>query len=216
MALITSESQLADIILREPALLPVLTRFGIGPTVGDATVAEASVAHGIPAEFMLAILNTYINSDYLPERALRHANADRLIDYFTDTYAYYLRFSLPNIRRHLTALTAGAEGRDMEIINRFFAEVEGAVTGFVNADIAETFPAVKGGRSVADAERANPDEYMALLDDFNSMMVRHLDAKCDPNLFHAVLTATTALRRDLDKNSRIRERILLSTTNRGN
>lgn len=217
MALLTPESELAGHILREPTIFPILTRFGIGPAVGDLSVADACATYNIDTDFMLAILNTYVNDEYFPERSLKSANIEELADYFEKTYAYYRRFPLSNIRRHLMALMAASAGSEnnLAIIDKFFREVESMIDMFIERELNETLPSVRAGRVPAEeCQCAGPDELLAMLDDFNAMMVRHFTGKCDVNLFYAVLTATTSFSRDFDKNCRIRSRILLGKTTR--
>ena len=70
MALIYRDTRMSDVIAHEPSVIPVINRFGINLGTGDSSVAEICAAHNLDTDFVLAILNTFVNDGYFPEDTL--------------------------------------------------------------------------------------------------------------------------------------------------
>lgn len=209
--MITADSILGDVLLDEPTLIPVINRFGITLGVSDHTVAQACDSHGLDTDFLLLILNTYSSRDYFPERRLNAVQRPTLVKYFTDTYNYYLTLQLPNIERHFQALVrASGPDNNLSIIHRMLELFNVALHRRVSDDTTTLFPAFLGTTPAEAAAVSDPaDEPADLLDDFLSMMVKHLTGKYDINLGYAVISAAASLSADLSKNDRLRRLILL-------
>ena len=86
MALINAETKLCDVILHEPSVIPVINRFGIILGVGDKSIRTVCEEK-----------NTFINEDYFPENRLKSFCATQIVNYLTQTNAYYEQFQIPNI-----------------------------------------------------------------------------------------------------------------------
>ena len=92
MALINAECKLCEVILNEPSLIPVINRFGIVLGVGDKSIRTVCEEKKLDSEFFVTILNTFINEDYFPENRLKSFCAAQIVDYLTQTNAYYQQF----------------------------------------------------------------------------------------------------------------------------
>ena len=97
MALINAETKLCDVILHEPSVIPVINRFGIILGVGDKSIRTVCEEKNLDCEFFVTILNTFINEDYFPENRLKSFCATQIVNYLTQTNAYYEQFQIPNI-----------------------------------------------------------------------------------------------------------------------
>ena len=86
MALIQAHSKMSDVITSTPDIIPVINRFGILLGTGDKTITEICASHNLDPEFLLCIINTYINEEYFPERALKSFCASTIISYLEKTY----------------------------------------------------------------------------------------------------------------------------------
>ena len=104
MALINAETKLCDVILHEPSVIPVINRFGIILGVGDKSIRTVCEEKNLDCEFFVTILNTFINEDYFPENRLKSFCATQIVNYLTQTNAYYEQFQIPNIERHFNFL----------------------------------------------------------------------------------------------------------------
>ena len=220
MQIVNYDSKLCDLIVGDPTLIAVLNRFGITLGVGDKTIARVCDENGIDKAFLTTILNTYINEDYVPGDGPNHFNAAKIVKYLQQTNAYYEHYLIPNIERHFNFLMSKNEkaNASLLIIYRFFIEVKEELMSRI-AEVRESlFPKVlKCFADVdvkADANEANApdsvqeDSIESKISDLLNMFVKHISGEYDANLAHAVLTALYGLKKDINQNNRIRERLL--------
>ncbi|MDE6491436.1 MAG: helix-turn-helix transcriptional regulator, partial [Muribaculaceae bacterium] len=216
MAIVQASSRLAVLVADSPEILPVLNRFGIFLGTADRTVAQVCEALNIDRDFLLAILNTFLNEEYFPERTLRSFHASALVKYLTDAHRHCREFSLPNVERHFMSLVkVSGSDNNLALMLDFFMEVKGDLLRQHAADSDSWMPALlaleAGGRDVALAgiPVAGSAAVEERLSDLKMMYVRHLSGNVEPNLCYAVLTGLVALERDVMQNGRIRDRILV-------
>ena len=126
MALINAETKLCDVILHEPSVIPVINRFGIILGVGDKSIRTVCEEKNLDCEFFVTILNTFINEDYFPENRLKSFCATQIVNYLTQTNAYYEQFQIPNIERHFNFLInqSDSENNNLELMKQFFDELK--------------------------------------------------------------------------------------------
>ena len=114
MALINAETKLCDVILHEPSVIPVINRFGIILGVGDKSIRTVCEEKNLDCEFFVTILNTFINEDYFPENRLKSFCATQIVNYLTQTNAYYEQFQIPNIERHFNFLINQSDSEEQQ------------------------------------------------------------------------------------------------------
>ncbi len=209
--LIKHDTPLADVAIADPSILMALSRLGIAPGLGEATAQTAAERVGLDVDLLLAILNTFVNTDYFPEHTLRLADPAQLVNYLTLTDSFYTRFQLPNIERHFQALMRSdrAPGSgNLERLKAFYDQAATTLCQRIDEDLTQLFPAVIAGSPdcMALSDEADPAE---LFEDLLTMLITHLHAECDPNLCYAVIVAVDALAADLRRTDRLRRRVLL-------
>ena len=214
MTLITPESKLSQVILsNEPSIVTVINRFGISLGVGDASIAEICAQRNIDKDFFTAILNTYTNEDYFPQRILSSSNIHTLINYLFSTNAYYEHFLLPNVERHFNLLVSRAKepNGNIALMLQFFNEVQQEIASRIHNDRTSLFPAIMAG----NAHCATPQQLMDIdaniedkISDLVNMLVVHFSGDYDQNLGLAVYITIHDLKKDISNDNRIRKRIL--------
>ncbi len=223
LTLIHHDTKLSDIVIAEPTALTVLNRFGIYLGLGDLTVARACDNLGIDKDFLTTILNTYLHESYFPERILASFKAATIVDYLGQTNNYYAQFQLPNIERHFNLLISKSDpaNNNLELMLRFFHEMNGQLLARIADDRNHWFPAILQAEAEAEARSQDADALSGdrvqepedtvedKLGDLISMMVIHLQGDHDSNLALAVLMALANLKKDITQNNRIRNRLLL-------
>ena len=222
MAIVYATMRLSEVVEEHPSLIPVINRFGIRLGLGDKSVRTLCEEHALDTDFLLTILNTYLNEEYFPEKKLQTFHISLLIDYLTKTNQDYLRYQLPNIERHLGYfIQQSPQGnQSLALLGRFFASFKAKLIARIQEDEERRFPychqlmkghlsseLAKGLQQPADHPTDDPIE--ALLEDLKSIMVKHLTGAFDDNLCYAVLFAICSLEKDIKQHNRIRYRILL-------
>ncbi len=229
--LLTKDSRLSEGIFFDSSLIPVIYRFGISLGVGDKSIEELCEEKGLPTSFFLAILNTFINPTYSPEDVENIFDTNILLDYLEKTNDYYSRIQLPNIERHFRLLIERSDGdNNLEHIFSFFNELKQELESSINSDHSQWFPMIRhqvedtiyvANSSLPEGDYINllPDglgnsfgacnNVEEKLNDLASIFVVHLKGEYDKNLCMAVVNAIFTLRKDINQNNRIRNRILL-------
>ena len=218
MQVVNSESRLCELLVVDPTIITVLNRFGINLGVGDKTIQKVCEENEIDPTFLISILNTFINEDYFPLEVLGSFSAVEIINYLNKTNAYYLHFQIPNIERHFKYLMdkSNENNSSLIFIQQFFFEVRNELQSRIAEDKSMWFPNIINleneiGR-ITITENIEysiiEDSIEAKINDLLNMFIMHLSGEYDNNLAHAVLIALFNLKKDLNQNNRIRERIL--------
>lgn len=219
MALINAETKLCDVILNEPALIPVINRFGIILGVSDKSIRTVCEEKRLDSEFFVTILNTFIDEDYFPENRLKSFCAAQIVDYLTQTNAFYKQFQIPNIERHFNSLIQKSNNgnNNLELMKQFFDELKKELLTRIENDQNHWFPAIKAAAESLHGEyygkpitqdTQESDTLEEKLDDLKSLFVIHLKGEYELNLCHGVIFAIYSLEKDIKQHNRIRSRIL--------
>ena len=221
MTLVYAEMPLSEIILNEPALIPVINRFGIILGIKDKSVQTVCQENGLDTDFFLTILNTFINESFFPEKRLKSFCASQIVDYLSQTNLYYERFQIPNIERHFSLLIEKSpyKNNNLELIRKFFLELKQELLSRIEEDRISWFPRIKAlsGNTLPEAadipfvagpSKDEPDPIEEKLDDLKSLFILHLTGEYDLNLCYGVIFAIFSLEKDIKQNNRIRNRIL--------
>ena len=224
MALINAETKLCDVILNEPTLIPVINRFGIILGVGDKSIRTVCEEKKLDSEFFVTILNTFIDEDYFPENRLKSFCAAQIVDYLTQTNAFYKQFQIPNIERHFNSLIQKSNNgnNNLELMKQFFDELKKELLTRIENDQNHWFPAIKAAAESLHGEyygkpitqdTQESDTLEEKLDDLKSLFVIHLKGEYELNLCHGVIFAIYSLEKDIKQHNRIRNRILRPMAN---
>ena len=187
--IVNKDTKLHDVVISEPSITAVLSRFDINLGIGDKTVRQMCDERGIEPTFFIAILNTYISDDYAPAGAFR-PNGESVNRYLKRTIEYYDKFLIPNIEQHFNLLIHRSSGinSNLELMRNFFFEIKEELALLINSDVAVFKPI---------------DTIEDKLNDLVSMFVIHLTGSYNINLCQAVLFAIIGLRKDISQYNRI-------------
>lgn len=192
MAFLTTSTVLSECISDHNLLIPVINRFGIKLGLGDKTIQDICLHHNINTDLFLAILNTYLNEDYFPEKILHGFDIELISDYLKQTDAYYVHAQIPNIERHLNAFIAMSDPANTQLllIRKLFYKFKDELLDRINSGLLD-----------------NDTSYILLLD-LKSILIKHISGTFNENLCFAVIFSVDTLLNDLGKHNRIREKIL--------
>jgi len=216
--------QLSEVVEEHPSLIPVINRFGIRLGLGDKTVKEICDEYMIDADFLLTVINTFLNEEYFPEKKLQTFHTSQIIDYLTKTNADYQRHQLPNIEKHLGMFISISQNgnNSLALIGKFFASFKKELTDRITKDTDEWFPYCLQLSGKIEALRKHDkdismlnlpkqiveDPAEALLTDLKRILIKHISGEYNENLCYAVIIAINNLEKDIKQQNRIRYRIL--------
>lgn len=192
MLFLDKSSILSEVVEENHQLIPVINRFGVKLGLGEYTIGEICKSTDINPEFFLAILNTFLNEEYFPEKKLQKFDIQLVVNYLKKTDAYLIHAQLHNLEKHLNAFTAMSDPSNpqMKLIGRLYTEFKVELIGQIEQGM------VKG------------DIPLALLTDLKSITIKHISGNFNENMCYAVIFTIDSFQRDLEKNNRIREKIL--------
>lgn len=222
MPLVYPNIQMSEVVEEYPSLIPVINRFGIRLGLGDKPVSHICEDHGLDTDFVLTVINTFLNEEYFPEKKLLTFHTSQIVDYLTKTNRYYERYQIPNIERHLGSfISISTPGNHtLNLIGKFFSSFKDQLTKRIENDANVWFPyclrlseemihypASSEGLYLRSEEKED-DPIEALLFDLKGIMIRHLSGDYDDNLCYAVIFGISSLEKDIRQHNRIRYRIL--------
>ncbi|MGN1245712.1 MAG: helix-turn-helix transcriptional regulator [Muribaculaceae bacterium] len=186
--IVTKDTKLHDVVINEPAIIAVLSRFGITLGIGDNTVRLICDERGIDAAFFVAVLNAFINEEYSGNDVFPACKAHSQ-EFLRLTGDYYSRFLIPNVEQHFNLLIRrnNAVNSNLQLMRNFFNEVK-----------TDILAAVSGEAAFAPCCAVEEK-----LDDLVNMFVIHLSGNYDVNLCQAVLFAIIGLKKDINLYNRI-------------
>lgn len=192
MIFLDSSSILSEVVEEHHQVIPVLNRFGIKLGLGDKTIHEICKVHSINDDFFLAILNTFINEDYFPERRLQKFDIELVVNYIKQTDVYLVHAQLHNLEKHLNAFITMSDpnNKQLQLIGRLFLKFKTELTSQIEQGMVEG------------------DAPLALLIDLKSIIIKHISGSFNENMCYAVIFTIDSFQKDLQKYNRIREKIL--------
>ena len=163
MPLVYPNMQLSEVVEEHPSLIPVINRFGIRLGLGDKSVKTLCEEHSLDTDFLLTVINTFLNEEYFPEKKLQTFHTSQIIDYLTKTNQYYLRYQLPNIERHLGSfISMSTPGNPtLGLIGRFFSSFKEELIARIEKDDKIWFPYCMSLSKKLGKEPAANDRWIA-------------------------------------------------------
>lgn len=185
-------SKLSDVILDHHEVIPLVGRFNIKLGIGDKTIQQVCSEYKVNTEFFLAILNTFLNEDYFPEKRLKEFDISLVINYLKQAERYTLNVQLHNLEKHLNAFVATSDpnNKQLGLIAKLFDKFKKELTS-----------EIKNGME-------NAESPYTLLIDLKHIIVKHISGNFNENMHYAVIFSIDSIQKDLDQNNRIREKIL--------
>ena len=193
MADIKKNVVLSDLLTEHSELIPVVNRFGIQLGVGEKTIEKICLENELNIDFILAILNVYLDKEYDPEKDLDAFDVSLIVDYLKKTVENYMQASVPNLEKHFTPFIAmnGSENKELKLLHKIFFQFKTELSEHLHQGL-EQF-----------------DDYpIELLHDLKNIIIKHISGNYNQNLAYAVIFSITALERELHIHNRLLDKVL--------
>jgi len=219
---------MADVIDLNHHLLSVIHKAGITLGFGDATVEEVAMKHGLNPDFVVAILNTYNDSAYLPEQHLRTFSVSEIVDYLRRSHKVYLVEQLPELASLFERYAAESALTPYKgLLRNFFEEYSNEMEKHFATEDEYMFPYALSVESAHEGDEISEemarqfreytihdfiiehDNIEEKLDDLKNLIIRHIPQVEDSVLAFQILDKLSHLNSDLDDHSRIEELVLI-------
>jgi regulator of cell morphogenesis and NO signaling len=220
MKIFTPADKMASIVHSNYNVLPIINRLGVRLGLKDKTVAEVCESNGINASFFLAIVNTYVNSDYFPEEELQSFPPVLIVDYLQKTHQYYINYELLKIEGLLTQMLSDCEGDcgNLKLIHDFFRNYQVELIYHIADEENRVFPYIL---KLLESKQREPKGYSILkfekehsnveekLSDLRNLIVKYIEPKYNDNYCNEFLIALDRFETDIKDHARIEDKILV-------
>lgn len=193
MSIIKKETVLSQILAQHHILIPIVNRFGIRLGVGNKTIETICEEQDLNIDFILTILNVYLDENYMPQNKLSQFDLEPIAAYFNETIQNYIHSLVPNIEKHLHAFiaTSNSQNEELNILQKVFYQFKEELVLHLEKGLRHT--------------GAYPHE---LLRDIKSILIKHVSGNFNQNLCYAVIFSVGSLESDLIIHNRLKNSIL--------
>lgn len=220
MEIFDEKDKMVSLIRMNYHLLPVINRFGIRLGFKDKTVEQVCEEKKIQPDFFLAIVNTFHNESYFPEKELLSFSPLLILDYLKKTHQYYLSYVLPRIEGLLEKLISGCrdECTQLDLINAFYQKYKKELLLHIDDEEKNAFPYVQNlveqnrlpetayNMHVFEKEHSNVD---IKLNDLKNLILKYIEPVYDDNICNEFLITLIRFEKDIMDHARIEDKILV-------
>lgn len=220
MKLFKKEDKMSSLVTANSNLLPVINRFGIRLGFKEKTIGEICQERDVNPDFFLAIVNTYTDENYFPEKELLSFSPLLLIDYLKTTHNYYIGYVLPKIEGLLEKVIASCkEGcNSLKMISSFYQKYKAELLIHLQHEDEKEFPYIvdllktrklrEGQKSIAEYETEHTD-VEEKLSDLKNLLIKYVEPGYNHNDMNEFVQALFQFEKDLYDHARIEDAILI-------
>lgn len=227
--MISRETKMADVIHMNYMLLFVLDRFSIKLGFGDQTVEEVCTHNKLDTDFVVEIINSFLDVDYIPNYKGDKFPMLLAIQYLQNSHRYYLDIKLPEIENLIQTLIANCQlnKKNMVILNSFFEEYNQELTTHINREEDSVFYYIKKIEAAFNTQQVSPALYSemqqySILDyasehdnveeklyDLKNIIIKYLPPVNNQYLLQRILVELFNLEKDLNDHALLEDRLIV-------
>ncbi len=226
---ILKKSKLADVILQNYHLIPIITRFGIKFGFADKNIEQICKQYEIQTDFFLEIVNAFNDKDYSPTEKLRTMPLEITVKYLLSSHNYFNNVKLPLIEKliHKLKWEKPENQKNKSILNKFFNQYRNEVIEHTAHEENEIYPFIlniEKNHKLKSAEKAfeevlktksikdyaeNHDELNSALLDLKNIIIKYLPPADNSQITEQILVEIFDLEKDMADHSLIENTVLI-------
>ncbi len=227
--LIDQNMKMADVVLHDPTLVPVINRFGVHLGMGDQSIREICEKHQLHLPFFTTILNAFHDQLYFPKEQLQSFPAGLFVDYLQKAHRYFLDEKIPEIAGLIqeTIRESSVNQKKYAVIERFFVHYRDEFRTHIQREEVKVFPYVLKLEKALREDQITPEIEQLFRDypiteyqeehenveekifDLKNIIVRHLPEPNNDRLWYQILREIFTLEKELNEHARIEDLILI-------
>ncbi len=219
MDIFVKEHKVFDLINNNYHLLPVINRFGVNLGNKDKTLNEICKINDINIDFFLAIVNTYNNKDYFPEKELKSFSPLMIVKYLKKTHTYYTNYMLPKLEKLLHKLieSDSSDSNQLIVIEQFYFKYKSELLLHIKEEEEKVFPLVEkmvnnktydAGFNIHSYEKEHSD-VDSKINDLKNLIIKYIEPTYDENICYEFLVTLFRFEKDINDHARIEDNILI-------
>ncbi len=226
---ITPEMKMADVLIHNFTLLPVISRFNIKLGFGDKTVKEVCLEAEVNIDFFLEITNSFVDEDYVQQKELNSFPISLIVQYLKKTHQYYLNEKIPEIEHniHLMLEEETVDNEKFSLVEKFFNDYIKEITNHISREEVAIHPYVLEIESAFYSNKINKDIYSKIksysinnyasehdnieekLFDLINIIIKYLPPAKSVSLCNTILTELFRLEKDLNIHASLEDKVLI-------
>jgi len=226
---ITREMKMADVIHFNYILLPVISRFNIELGFGEKTVEEVCRDCDVNLEFFIEITNSFVDSEYIPQKDLGSFPVRLIVDYLQKTHDYYLTEKMPQLEAMIKKMVnkSGTENDNTRLLMNFFSEYQEELRNHIEREENKVQPYVLEiekaftRKELSDALEKSIQEYSIedfanehdnveeKLFDLKNIIIKYMPPCIDKSLCNSLLMELYRLEADLNAHAELEDKVLI-------
>ena len=208
---------MSDVICDEPALLQMMSRFGIPLGVADKTVTQVCQEHHVDTATFLALANFMKQGARGAAEHLPQVSVAALTDYLRRAHTYFLDYQLPAVRRKLLeALDCSQTAEVSLLIIKFYDNYMGEVRKHMQHENRKVFGYVEGllrgertgNYSIADFARSH-SSIDVKLQELKNIIIKYYAPTEQAELLHSTLYDIFTCEKDLRMHCQVEDDIFV-------
>ena len=208
---------MSDVICDEPALLQMMSRFGIPLGVADKTVTQVCQEHHVDTATFLALANFMKQGARGAAEHLPQVSVAALTDYPRRAHTYFLDYQLPAVRRKLLeALDCSQTAEVSLLIIKFYDNYMGEVRKHMQHENRKVFGYVEGllrgertgNYSIADFARSH-SSIDVKLQELKNIIIKYYAPTEQAELLHSALYDIFTCEKDLRMHCQVEDDIFV-------
>lgn len=137
---ITGDMTMADTIVRNEKLLPVIRRFGIELGFKEKSIKTLAEENGINLELLLLVLNMFDDNSIYISNISNTSIIPELIQYLKQGHNYYIKEKLPYINTLIEKFVSESSNHHSTLLLRFFEEYKTEVIEHMAYEDSDVYP----------------------------------------------------------------------------
>ena len=208
---------MSDVICDEPALLQMMSRFGVPLGVADKTVTQVCQEHHVDTATFLALANFMKQGARGAAEHLPQVSVAALTDYLRRAHTYFLDYQLPAVRRKLLeALDCSQTAEVSLLIIKFYDNYMGEVRKHMQHENRKVFGYVEGllrgertgNYSIADFARSH-SSIDVKLQELKNIIIKYYAPTEQAELLHSALYDIFTCEKDLRMHCQVEDDIFV-------
>ena len=222
--MISSSSQLADVVNANPGILSVLERLNIALGFHEATIEDICKRYFLSEDLVISIFNIYANNGYTPRaESLSKSDITRLIRYLQTSHRYYSSKSFPSLHEKIHDLLQEGDRNNARILNQFYDDYSDEMARHFRFEEDIVFPFMEKLMEVGTGRMApfdinlfakNHKKAEEKLSDLKNTILKYLPDSYSASLRTEILKDIYAIEEDLKKHTEIEDKLLLPAISR--
>lgn len=214
----SARDSVADLVMADYNILPVLSRFNIPLGFGNKTIEQVCNESEIDLNLFLLIVNFVLTDELDRSRSMTISPAN-VVDFLHNSHEYFLAYKIPHIRNNLTTALDADHNDINPMIVSFFDDFVTQLSDHFNYEEKTVFPYIK---ALANGEktdytieefRRHHEEVTERLAELKNLILRYYITST-PNRMYDVLVDIYNCEEDLESHSIIENTVLIPLVGR--